>query len=153
MHADAFAAEVLFQSLGITDWDWEVGKAYDYPSLEGRLELRPLDMAKIGQLVLDDGLWNGRRIVSEQWLRDAAEPVVTPDGERQRFGYLWGVLPASFENATRPVVSFAGWGSQFIHVIPDLDMVIVTTGGNQYSGKTFAIDGVLVRQLLPGVER
>ena len=42
----------------------------------------------------------------------------------------------------------SGWGSQFIHVVPDLDVVIVTTGGNQFNGKTFAIDGVLVRRLL-----
>ena len=44
-----------------------------------------------------------------------------------------------------------GWGSQFIYVIPALDLVVVTTGGNQENGKHLAIGEVLVRHLLPGL--
>ncbi|MCP3983879.1 MAG: beta-lactamase family protein, partial [bacterium] len=52
MQADELATRALFAPLGITIWDWERGKSEGYPSLGGTLQLRPLDMAKIGQLVL-----------------------------------------------------------------------------------------------------
>lgn len=49
-------------------------------------------------------------------------------------------------------VAFAnGWGSQFILLFPELDMVVVTTGGNQENGMHLAVRSVLVRDLLPGV--
>ena len=53
-----------------------------------------------------------------------------------------GSLQAVFAN---------GWGSQFILLFPELDMVVVTTGGNQENGKHMAIGEVLVQELLPGV--
>jgi hypothetical protein len=46
-----------------------------------------------------------------------------------------------------------GWGSQFIFLFPEIDLVVVTTGGNQENGKHLAIGEVLVRRLLPSVAR
>jgi hypothetical protein len=49
-------------------------------------------------------------------------------------------------------VTFAnGWGSQFILLFPELELVVVTTGGNMENGKHLAIGEVLIRDLLPGV--
>jgi hypothetical protein len=58
-HADVFAAEHLFAPLGIESWDWENNKYEGHPGMSGTLKLRPRDMAKIGQLVLDQGSWQG----------------------------------------------------------------------------------------------
>ncbi len=153
LHADELAARALFAPLGITAWDWELGKTEGYPSLAGTLELRPLDMAKIGQLVLDQGRWRGRQVISEEWIAESTGPRVASGDAAQMYGYLWQRLDAPLGAARHPVLVASGWGSQFIHVVPALDVVIVTTGGNHLNGKTFAIGEVLLRELVPGVEQ
>lgn len=62
MYADELAAQTLFAPLGITAWDWEGRRSEGYQLLAGALHLRPIDMAKIGQLVLDGGRWQGRQV-------------------------------------------------------------------------------------------
>ena len=58
---DQFANEVLFGPLGITDWEWGKMANGDAGASWG-LRLRPRDLAKIGQLVLEHGSWHGRQI-------------------------------------------------------------------------------------------
>ena len=152
MHADAFAERFLFTPLGITEWSWEKGKRDGYPSLAGTLELRPLDMAKIGQLVLDGGRWRGEQVVSEEWIAESTAPRVETDGNTERFGYLWRRVRAPIGDAEHPVIVAAGLGSQFIHIVPELDAIVVTTGGNQLNNKTWRIGGVLLRHLVTGIE-
>jgi CubicO group peptidase (beta-lactamase class C family) len=70
--ADLYIAGRFFEPLGISDWDW--GKdAVGTPLTAGELIIRPVDLAKIGQMVLDGGVWNGLRIVSRRWLDLSAE--------------------------------------------------------------------------------
>ena len=154
MQADELAAQALFAPLEITAWDWESGKTEGYPLLSGALRLRPLDMAKIGQLVLDRGRWRGRQVVSEEWMAESTAPRVVTDGRSPRGTATSGrgSTPRS-RPAAYPVLVASGWGSQFIHVVPALEAVIVTTGGNHHNSKTFAIGEVLLRELVPGVER
>ena len=121
------------------------------------LYLCPEDMAKIGQLLLQKGRWNGRQLVSEAFLREMTRKQVdTPDnmGE-QGYGFqVWmGKRPGSF--------LFNGMLGQNIIVLPDADMVVVTTGGNDclfknstiislvdryFAGRDFAPDGPLPPQ-------
>ena len=153
LHADEFAARYLFEPLQITEWDWEEGKQEGFPSLAGTLRLRPLDLAKIGQLVLDRGEWQGEQVVSEEWIEESTAARISTSREVQRFGYLWWRLDAPLDAGPHPVTIASGWGSQFLHVIPAFDAVLVTTGGNHLNGKTFAIDQVLLHFLVPGIER
>ena len=153
MQADAFAARELFAPLGITAWDWERDRTEGYPSLAGSLDLRPLDMAKLGQLVLDGGRWRGRQVVSEAWIRESTAPRVVSGGDRQRYGYLWARTDAPLDAGRHPVILARGWGSQFIHVVPAFEAVIVSTGGNHHNGRTGALGEVLLRKLVPGIER
>jgi len=80
---DAFAREVLFRPLGITDWEW---KAYQNGKLSpaAGLRLSPRDAAKIGQLVLNKGEWNGRQIVPATWIAQSTTPRF------QAIGYFGG---------------------------------------------------------------
>jgi CubicO group peptidase (beta-lactamase class C family) len=153
LQADEFAARELFAPLRITRWDWQTAKREGYPSLAGTLRLRPLDMAKIGQLVLDGGRWHGRQVVSAEWIAESTEPRVVAGRDSQMYGYLWMRLDAPLDAGRYPVIVASGWGSQFIHVVPAIQTVIVTTGGNHFNNKTFAIGEVLLRVMVPGVER
>jgi CubicO group peptidase (beta-lactamase class C family) len=65
---DVFLGERLFAPLGITDVHWMHDRAGNPHAMAG-LKIHPLDFAKIGQVVLDGGVWRGKRIVSEDWIR------------------------------------------------------------------------------------
>jgi CubicO group peptidase (beta-lactamase class C family) len=147
-HADAFAAEHLFAPLGINSWHWENNKYEGHPDMTGTLKLRPRDMAKLGMLVLDKGLWEGRQVVSSDWIRESTSAKFHPSAEDE-YGYLWW----GFDDPP-PGIDFAsGIGSQFIVVIPAFDMVLVTTGANEYNNKHPAILGVIKEHLAPGLRR
>ena len=83
---DRFAKEVLFDPLGIGDWEW--GRmANGDPGASWGLRLRPRDLAKIGQLVLDHGSWHGKRIVSSDWIKEMTAPQVARKNGGS-YGYL-----------------------------------------------------------------
>lgn len=95
------------------------------PSYRQGLGMRTLDMAKLGQLHLQDGQWAGRQILPEAYVREATRrwsegglPLSLP------YGYMWWVVRS---NAVRPTFMAAGYGGQFVWVYPPLDLVIATT--------------------------
>ena len=146
--ADAFAAEHLFTPLGITAWDWETKRWQGHPDMVGSLELRSRDMAKLGQLVLDEGRWQGRRVVSAEWIRESTRAHVAETFGDLRYGYLWWRMDTPLGDS----IMAQGTGSHFILVIPDARMVIVTTAGNQFNGRSQAILRLVDQHLVPGVK-
>jgi CubicO group peptidase (beta-lactamase class C family) len=87
MSAAEYAKARLFAPLGIDDWYWA---AHDQHTSVGEagLYLRPLDMAKLGQLYLQRGVWQGEQILPATWV-DAS---ITPHGTTNRwndYGYSW----------------------------------------------------------------
>jgi CubicO group peptidase (beta-lactamase class C family) len=73
-----FANAALFEPLGITNWEWRRFPNGD-PDTSGGLPLRPRDLAKFGQVVLDDGIWRGQQIVSASWVKQLAVPQPPAD--------------------------------------------------------------------------
>jgi CubicO group peptidase (beta-lactamase class C family) len=111
-------------------------------------------MAKIGQMVLDGGRWEGKQIVSEDWIRISTQRHLQAGEGSEGYGYLWWLMEVPVpEGESVPVVFANGWGSQFIAVFPTLDLVLVTTGGNEYNGKHLAVAELVGRDLLPAVSR
>ena len=111
-----FADEFLFKPLGITDWQWE--SANDGISFGGsNMYLKPRDMAKIGQLLLQRGKWQGRQIVESAWIAEAARTQVWETG----YGYYFWIL--------EDLGAFAalGHGGQSIIVVPNKNLVVVVT--------------------------
>jgi CubicO group peptidase (beta-lactamase class C family) len=99
--------------------------AFDEPSYQGGLRLRTADMAKLGQLFLQQGTWGGRQIVPESYAMAATQPQNAggrPVG--MPYGYMWWVVPS---NAPRKTFMASGFGGQFIWVHPPLDLVIAIT--------------------------
>ena len=118
-----FAREALFEPLGITDFEW-VRMPNGYVAAASGLRLRPRDMAKLGQLFLDGGEWNGRRIVSASWLQDSALPRVSSS-----YGYQWwnGLSVVGEQVVER--IEAKGLGGQRIFIVPSSDLVVVVTAG------------------------
>jgi CubicO group peptidase (beta-lactamase class C family) len=73
---DQFIGKEIFEPLGITDFGWSLDKAGNPHGMSG-LQIRAIDMAKIGQMMLDEGSWNGKPILSKNWVRQSVEPGQT----------------------------------------------------------------------------
>ncbi|GMV26216.1 MAG: hypothetical protein AMXMBFR58_22470 [Phycisphaerae bacterium] len=89
----------------------------------GGLWMNSLDHARFGYLMLRRGEWNGRRIISEEWIKEAT----SPQGVRKDYGYLWWLNTDHAAWPGAPVSAFAaqGAGSNVIYIDPENDLVVV----------------------------
>jgi CubicO group peptidase (beta-lactamase class C family) len=125
---DDVAREFLLEPLGITDFAWTKRAKSGIPEVGG-LRLRARDFAKIGQLVLARGNWNGRQIVSRQWIRESTAAHIGPADRMYFYGYQWWQGRSLFNGREVPWVTAIGNGGQRIVVVPELDLVVVITAG------------------------
>lgn len=137
-----FAEDALFTPLGITDYIWETHKDGTLQCGSG-LSLRPRDMAKIGLLVLNDGGWKTKHIVSKEWIRESTKPHVH-ESVFFDYGYQWwhhskNTLqwwkePNSVSPEEHDLITAMGHGGQYIMIIRDLNLVVVTTATDFENG-------------------
>lgn len=90
--------------------------------------LTPREMLKIGILYLNKGIWRGERVLSEKWIEETSKKHIKTNFGY--YGYLWWITTFKFDEREIETFYAAGNGGQFIFVLPALDMVVVTTGGN-----------------------
>jgi CubicO group peptidase (beta-lactamase class C family) len=130
VRAHVFAEEHFFKPLKITNYFWRTNEEDGHITAIGPLFLVPRDMAKLGQLFLDSGQWKGEQIVPRGWVKAATTTFIGNEGTADGYGYHWWT--ARFYTPTGNVkVYFArGSGGQYIFVVPELNSVIVFTGGN-----------------------
>jgi CubicO group peptidase (beta-lactamase class C family) len=130
--ADDFAERFLFAPLGIEEYQWQTLGTHYTIQTGGGLILKPRDMAKFGQLYLNRGVWQGRRVISEEWVEESVRKhVERSDGW---YGYQWWLERHPWKGGLVESYSARGLGGQFIFVFTELDLVVVLTGGNQYTG-------------------
>ncbi|KKN61196.1 hypothetical protein LCGC14_0524370 [marine sediment metagenome] len=136
-----FAQINLFQPLGVYNYSWGsvVAKMTDLPIGYG-LKISSRDAAKLGQLLLNNGRWNGKQIISEQYINEMTKPSFL--SANSGYGYLvWlnnslGKWNRPFKNGTGRMIPNApedmfmatGFYGRFIFVVPSLNIVIVTFG-------------------------
>lgn len=127
---DDYAREHLFEPLGIEEFFWK-RTPKGLADAEGGLYLTPRDFAKLGLLYMNDGVWGGRRILPEGWVKSSTEPLVETNEKPFRYGYQWWVLP---KNEKRPANAYLAWGygGQLLIVVPRLELIAVFTGWNVY---------------------
>ena len=125
MGAAAFAKRYLFEPLGISDYEWRNlnGGLIDFP---GGLSMRPRDMAKIGQLYLNGGRWNGEFIVSKDWVTESTrEHIINVDSPN--YGFHWWCSKFYYRDRSVYLYMASGHGGQKIFVVPDFNLVVVIT--------------------------
>ena len=151
---EAFAREVLFQPLGISDVEWKSYKNGKIAAAAG-VRLRPRDAAKIGQLVLNRGQWNGRQIVSAGWIAQSITPrfqAVGYFGSTQFYGYQWWMGRSLAGGKEIKWVGAFGWGGQRIFIVPELDLVMMTTAAQYGQPKEgLAAMDILSNIVIPSV--
>ena len=91
MAFDDFADQYLFNPLGIENVSWGRTSNREVSASAKRLYMTPRDMAKIGQLILNKGKWNGQQVVSEDWVEESTSRITKITG--MDYGYLWWSVP------------------------------------------------------------
>ena len=146
---DDFARTWLLNPLGIADVRWRRspdGRATG----GGGMQLRPRDMAKIGNLLLNGGRWNDVPVISEEWVEQSKRRVsnLGQDG----YGFTW--WKRSFLVRGAQEVSTFAWGNggNFIFVFPQQHLVVVITASNYNAPQIPAGFPILSGGVLPAVQ-
>lgn len=122
-----FANEFLFTPLDIDTLDWQIRNSGYHDGSGLGLRMRAIDLMKLGHLLENKGMWNGKEIVSQAWIRnlfDEKEKSSTTWGLRQSsHGFCW--YKAEMDGI---IIDYGmGYGGQFILMIPEKALIIVTT--------------------------
>ncbi|HYC94054.1 MAG TPA: serine hydrolase [Thermoanaerobaculia bacterium] len=134
---------LVARPMKIRHYGWWLERA-GHPYGGGGVQLYPRDFMKLGQLMLNGGTWEGRRILSRDFVTRASSPLY--DLRELKYGYLWWVRDYPYRDRTVRVYYAAGAGGQSTIVVPELDLVIATYGASYSSGKaTHAISRDLAR--------
>jgi CubicO group peptidase (beta-lactamase class C family) len=150
VRADRYAGDKLFQPLGITNVEWAYSPM-NVPMTGGGLRLTSRDLLKIAQLYLNGGEWQGRRVVSERWVRLSIQPHARID-ETTEYGYLWWLKSFKSGDKSYPAFFMSGNGGNKVVAIPALDMAVVITSTNYNThGMHEQTEKLLTEYILPSV--
>ncbi|MBV8726763.1 MAG: serine hydrolase [Candidatus Eremiobacteraeota bacterium] len=121
-----FARPMQFGTYGL----WLTAPPPQTAYMAGGDYFRPRDFLKFGQLFLNHGRWDGRKIIDENWLKQSATARTAPEGEGDRYGYGWHLFDYHVGSKTIHAVSAGGNGGQILVIMPQLDMAVMMTAGN-----------------------
>lgn len=127
-----FARDYLFTPLDIADVEWKSYPRNGKTSAAAGLTLRPRDAAKIGQILLNDGAWNGRQVIPPDWIMKSVVPRFQSRGYFGGlfyYGYQWWMGRTLRGDRDVKWIAAMGWGGQRIFIVPELDLVVMVTSG------------------------
>lgn len=121
-----FAHERLFSPLGIREFYW-YKNAEGTTGAAGNLYLSALDLAKIGQLMLNQGQWEGHQLVSKEWIATIAKKELAISDYNpfaEDYGFFWYKTKRKYQNGMVDCMFASGNGGNVLMIIPELNMVI-----------------------------
>lgn len=123
------------------------------PYMGGGTRLLSRDFMKFGQLMLNDGTWGKRRVISAAWAQRSRAPLVEIGRKRRsKYGYLWWLIEYPYQGRILEGFYAGGNGGQVVVGMPDLDLVIAFTGGSYADPVMFDIQRRYIPELvLPAV--
>ena len=141
----------LFEPLGVSGIDWETDPS-GYNSGGWGLRLHTEDMAKFGQLFLQDGVWNGRRLLPEGWVAEASSLHIqqnpdSPAEERAQSDWLQGYGYQMWRCRHHAFRADGAFG-QYIVMMPDQDAVVAITS---QTGNMQGVLDLVWEHLLPAM--
>jgi len=143
---DVFARMRLFKPLGIARAEWISG-ADGRPSAASGLRLSATGLARIGEMLLNEGRLSDRQIVPEDWLQRSLTPHVTTD--QLRYGYHWWLSPVGAPEW----IAALGNGGQRLSVVKSMGLVTVVQAGNYNEPDAWEVPAaVLTQYVLPALD-
>lgn len=142
----AFAEKHVFDPIGVEVSDWWRG-ANGVHIGGAELLMTARDMARIGLLVLSQGMWDGREVVPADWIHEC----IAYHGEGQPFvgSYGYGWWRRTIDG--HPAIVAKGYGGQFIVIVPDSDLVVVVGSGLSSPEMAPAIEHWICESVVPVV--
>ena len=123
-----FAAAHLFTPIGIDKVKWQF-QPKGSAMTGGGLQLRSIDLMKLGQLYLDGGRWGGKQVIPADWVKRSIQAHANAR-EGFDYGYLWWLQSFKVNGRTVNSYAMAGSGGNKVFVLPALDAVVVITTTN-----------------------
>jgi CubicO group peptidase (beta-lactamase class C family) len=120
---EKYGEKYLFAPLGMEHY-WK-RTPQEVVDTEGGLFLKGSDLAKIGYLYLHDGMWEGKQIVSKEWVKESLSPFIDAE-EGYKYGFKWWLLPE--KGSAGYVWMGRGFGGQRLMVFPQTDLIVTFTG-------------------------
>jgi hypothetical protein len=139
----AFAREYLFDPIGVGEVRWQKTTGNHYHT-DGGLWMTPRDMARFGYLMLNNGTWDGKEIVSSEWAAQSSSTHYQTTGF-YGYGYQWWTWPGT------GIYAATGHYEQKIYVVPEADLVVVFTA-NIADQDPHPTDALLGRFILPACD-
>ncbi len=135
-----FAQKYLFDPLDIHSAQWvnAPSAGTTVVPVSFGLSMTPRDLAKIGLLVLQKGLWSGKQIVSEDWIKQSTSLQVPRNQTNKKYdyGYLWWETEMPAGDKMVKIIMGWGAGGNYLFIVPEKDLVCVVTAGNYGDSKT-----------------
>lgn len=146
---ELFMDQNLFQKLGISNYILQADLNGN-PYFGGGMYLKPNDMLKFGELYLNNGKWNGKRILSKTWIEQSFKNyrALENTADKNGYGYLWWHNTYQIGGKKIESIEARGAGGQYIFVLPDFKTVVVITSGNFRNGKTQQPEMILKNYIL-----
>lgn len=140
----------LFQPLSIKNYRIQTNNE-DQPYFGGGWYLTPRDLQKFGQLYLNKGSWNGKEILSQQWVDKSFDKhdVLENTRDKNEYGYLFWHKTYDVKGKKIESIEARGSGGQYLFIIPEYEVVAVITSGNYRNGKGFQPEKIMERYILP----
>lgn len=149
-----YAREVLFDPLGIDNYSWYKGND-GVDSAASGLRLRARDLLKVGDLILNNGCYNGIQVIPENWLKKMLRPrVKTDDSYFCAYGYQW--YTSGYYDSERSIYhrwhAALGNGGQMLFLCPSLQAVVVINSGRYNdNGVWLSLEKLLNMGIIPAL--
>jgi CubicO group peptidase (beta-lactamase class C family) len=124
---DSFSRGFLFKDLNITNYSWDIDDN-GITRMDGGLKMKPRDMLKFGLLYLNEGTWQGKQIISKDWIKNSTFQKVSLND--RGYAYHWWTKDYSVNGTLFKTYFALGHGEQAIIVVPNSKLVFVMTAGN-----------------------
>ena len=147
---DEFAAKNLFGPLGIRNLQW-LHSPLGITMTGGGLRLTSRDLLRLAQLYANGGSWDGKQIISKDWVQRSMQPHVRID-ENTLYGYLWWLKSFKAGENTYATAYMSGNGGNKIVVVPSLDMAVVITATNFNTKGMHDLTDQVLSEVLAAVE-
>ncbi|MFK7928144.1 MAG: serine hydrolase domain-containing protein [Myxococcota bacterium] len=142
------ADRMLFSKIGIQHAEWATFDRGRGTDSGGHLQLTPRDLLRVGQLVLNDGQWQGEPVLHPGVVDAVTHPVTRMRGQDYGLGWWLGTVHAA-DGRELKLWETKGNGGQHLFILPELDLVVALTGGAYNHPDAAAPYSVMGRGVLP----
>lgn len=163
MKIEDFARQYLFEPLGIKEYKWTFSPK-GQAQTAGSFYMKPTDMLKIIDLVKNNGNWNGKQIVSADWIKRSTNCHIPidfsftrysriPDAryENARYGFFWYKENLKYKHINTEVLFASGNGGQYMMLVPECKLTVVFTGSNYGNWRGKLPFEILLKYIIPAV--